>query len=191
MEYTDYQELVNKYYEFDNREVNYQNRVIIPFLEDLFGDEYDIVDVSHLTKQWKTINREAFAGDYTPDLLVAKNWNLNQEGGVTPKYLLLIEVKSPSARDRNHAEKEIKEYRQKVDSVILTDCVTWEFFKKEDKIKDIHFEQEMTIKFPKKEYKHPAKVCKRYATDEIEWKKDAEIWKQLRETIKKLVKENI
>lgn len=127
MDFNRYSKLVNQFYENDNREINFQNRVIIPFLEELFGNEIDIVDTSTLYKNWKTIDRERFAGDYTPDILIAKNWSLFKRQANT-EYLALIEVKTPNARDSAHAIKEVKEYQDKVDKVILTNCLTWEFY---------------------------------------------------------------
>ncbi len=127
MDFDRYSKLVNHYYGNDNREINFQNRVIIPFFEELLGDEIDIVDTSTLYKNWKTIDREKFAGEYTPDILIAKNWSLFK-GEANTEYLALIEVKTPNARDRAHADREVKEYKGKVDKVILTDCITWEFY---------------------------------------------------------------
>ena len=44
------------------------------------------------------------------------------------KPLLIVEVKTPKARDRVHAEKEIEEYLKKSNVVILTNCITWEIY---------------------------------------------------------------
>ena len=73
-----YRKLVEYYFENDNRELNFQNRILIPYLEDLLGDEYDIVDVSSLYKNWEKrgVYRKDFAGNHTPDLLVVRNWKL-------------------------------------------------------------------------------------------------------------------
>ena len=44
MEYDEYIKLVDKYYKNDCRECNFQNRIIIPFLESI-AEEFDVVDV--------------------------------------------------------------------------------------------------------------------------------------------------
>lgn len=44
-----YVNLVNWFFENDNREENYQNRVLIPFFEKICPD-FDVVDTSMLTK---------------------------------------------------------------------------------------------------------------------------------------------
>jgi len=105
--------------------------VLIPFLETLCTG-FDVVDTSMLTKEWdeRGIERHKFAGLYTPDLLIASNWKLHKTEKVD--YKSLIEIKTPTAQDRKHAESEVKEYLDKVSFVVLTDCVTWEFYMKEN-----------------------------------------------------------
>ena len=132
MKYEEYQRLVSFFLKKDNREVNYQNRVLIPFLECLYKNSPKcIVDTSTLTREWnrRGIDRECFAEKYTPDLLIAENWRLKT--GDTEKnciYRALIEVKTPLADKRSRAEKMVKEYLTKVPVVILTNCLTWEFY---------------------------------------------------------------
>ena len=47
--YEDYKALVEKYITYDSREINLQNRVIIPFLEFLIKNHnIDVVDTSTL-----------------------------------------------------------------------------------------------------------------------------------------------
>lgn len=77
MDFEKYTNLVTWFLENDNREENYQNRVLIPFLETLCADA-DVVDTSMLTKEWdkRGIERNKFAGLHTPDLLIASNWKL-------------------------------------------------------------------------------------------------------------------
>ncbi|MBK1809508.1 hypothetical protein JHL18_02465 [Clostridium sp. YIM B02505] len=119
--------MVTWFFENDNREENYQNRILIPFFEELCED-LDVVDTSMLTKEWdkRGIDREAFAVGYTPDLLIASKWKLKKTEKDTVEYKSLLEVKTLKAADREHAESEVKEYLEKVTFVILTDCVTWE-----------------------------------------------------------------
>ena len=71
MNFEKYINLVTWFFENDNREENYQNRVLIPFLETLCTG-FDVVDTSMLTKEWdeRGIERHKFAGLYTPDLLI-------------------------------------------------------------------------------------------------------------------------
>lgn len=107
MEFKIYQNLVEKYYKNDCRELNFQNRILIPFLELLIEGKYDVVDTSTLYKNWKKIYRDSFAGQYTPDILIVKDWNLFEK---KQKPLVIIEAKSPTANDRAHADNEVKEY---------------------------------------------------------------------------------
>ena len=128
MEFSRFKILVDKYYKNDCRELNFQNRILIPFLESLICEKYEVVDSSHLYKNWKNINRETFAGQYTPDVLVVEEWDLFKEDKQSP--LVITGVKRPTADDRKHAENEVKEYLEKAEYVILTDCITWEIYQK-------------------------------------------------------------
>lgn len=131
MEFKIYQNLVEKYYKHDCRELNFQNRILIPFLEQLIPEKYDVVDASTLYKNWKNISRDSFAGrSYTPDILIAQNWDLFEE---KQNPLAIIEVKCPTANDRRHANEEVSEYKGKSQRVILTDCITWEIYEKDKK----------------------------------------------------------
>ena len=97
MNFEKYINLVTWFFENDNREENYQNRVLIPFLETLCTG-FDVVDTSMLTKEWdeRGIERHKFAGLYTPDLLIASNWKLHKTEKVD--YKSLIEIKTPTAQ---------------------------------------------------------------------------------------------
>lgn len=197
MDFEKYKNLVNWFFENDNREVNYQNRVLIPFLETLCTD-YDVVDTSMLTKEWEErgIERNQFAGLYTPDLLIASNWKLFKTGEKVD-YKALIEIKTPTAQDRDHAELEVKEYLDKVSFVVLTDCVTWEFYMKEDEriyYSCYSLEQEHRIthlgknkryrkklKLKSSVYSYPTQVCKREGATSIVW--SDEYWEEIKEII--------
>lgn len=73
-----YINLVTWFFENDNREENYQNRVLIPFETLCTG--FDVVDTSMLTKElMKSIERHKFAGLYTPDLLIVPNSKLHKQ----------------------------------------------------------------------------------------------------------------
>lgn len=79
MDFEKYTNLVNYFFENDNREENYQNRVLIPFFEALCIDS-DVVDTSMLTKEWnkRGIERNKFAGSYTPDLINCIKLEINK-----------------------------------------------------------------------------------------------------------------
>ena len=199
MDFDEYSKLVTWFFKNDDREENYQNRVLIPFLEGQCKD-FDIVDTSMLTKEWdeRDINRKAFAGVYTTDLLIASGWKLKKTETDTVEYKALVEVKTPTAKDRKHAELEIKEYLEKVAFVILTDCVTWEFYMKEidnsisyslekkhevtNFSRDRRFRKKMKLK--SLTYEFPAQVCKRYKTPKtpIMWS-DSD-WENIKQAIK-------
>lgn len=208
VDYTRYKELVNKFYENDNREENYQNRILIPFFEELFEEVVDVVDTSQLTKGWnfRKIKRNKFAGNYTPDILLAHNWVLKKKRTRdNTRYLALIEVKTPSANDREHAMREVEEYLTKVKLVVLTDCVTWEFFKLESgKCKRIRLPiylektckekirvQNKRIKtrraFNLVEYNFPQNTCNRKGDYKIHWNEDTDSWDELKEFMRKMI----
>lgn len=199
MDYTKYQELVNYYFEKDNREINYQNRIVIPLLEDILP--YDIVDVSTLYQNWHNIDRGRFAGEsYTPDILVADQWQLLNDNKKQTEYKALIEIKTPSASDRRHAENEVAEYLTKNVIVILTDCVTWEIFQMgEDKKIVFYFEEkhDENITYRRKIIKdsYPKKVATKAQKRKISWKQDKKdeqremIWGAFRELIKSVIDE--
>ena len=106
MDFTKYESLVEKYFKNDCREVNFQNRILIPFLEELISDKYDVVDTSILYKNRKNIDREKFAGEQTPDVIITKEWELLNKEKENP--LIIIEVKAPINDKRDYAEKEVK-----------------------------------------------------------------------------------
>lgn len=139
MEFKIYRNLVEKYYKNDCRELNFQNRILIPFLELLIEGKYDVVDTSTLYKNWKKIYRDSFAGQYTPDILIVKDWNLFEK---KQKPLVIIEAKSPTANDRAHADNEVKEYLDKSQYVILTDCITWEIYEKNKETRFFYLDEE-------------------------------------------------
>lgn len=200
MNFEKYINLVTWFFENDNREENYQNRVLIPFLETLCTG-FDVVDTSMLTKEWdgRGIERHKFAGLHTPDLLIASNWKLHKTEHKTEEvdYQSLIEIKTPSAQDRKGAESEVKEYLDKVSFVVLTDCVTWEFYMKENEQiyysrysleqehKTTHIEKNKRyrkkLKLKNTVYNYPAQVCKRKGTASIVW--SDKYWEKIKEII--------
>lgn len=160
-----YKSIVEKYLVNDNRELNYQNRIVIPFLKRILPEDLDIVDTSTLYKNWENRewhDRSKYADNYTPDILIAKEWTIYNRNKDNIEYLSLLEIKTPTANNRKHAEKEKNEYLSKVPTVILTDCLTWEFFPKNKfKYEVINFEEGKTNK----------SVCQRdNANKKIAWK---------------------
>ena len=144
--YEDYKALVEKYITYDSREINFQNRVILPFLEFLLKNHnIDVVDTSTLynrgQRNAKTLDNSKFMkeGFAPPDLILAKNWHLDNVNNVV-EYLCALEIKSPvSARGEQICGKEFEKYRMHVQQevqahlevnpiVILTDCYRWQFF---------------------------------------------------------------
>lgn len=137
--------------------------------------------------------------------MIALNWKLKKTKKGTVEYKALVEVKTPTAADRKHAESEIKEYLEKVPFVILTDCVTWEFYMKENdsiysSFYSLEKERKVThlsrnkrfrkeLKLQSRVYEFPSRVCERYQTA-IVWN-DTD-WEAIKQTVQDLVikKEN-
>lgn len=188
MKYNRYQDMVKKYYQKDCRELNFQNRVIIPFLESFLSGKYEVVDSSTIYKNWKNykdekgngVCRDTFAGNYTPDLLIIKDWSLFAKDKNTPS--IIIEVKRPTASDRKHAENEIEEYLDKKAYVILTDSITWEFYEKQDNKK---ISQKIFLS------KDEKNVCERGLSVErnIDWKDETAL-EDVKEKICEILKLN-
>lgn len=162
-----YKELVNGFLSKDNRELNYQNRVIIPMLEKIFAnyDSINIVDVSTQYKNWEDRDwhdRSKYAGYHTPDVLIAENWDIyNRNKDI--KYRMLIEIKTPNAKNRKHAMCEVNDYLKYVPNVILTDLITWEFFTRDS---------EKSHSYSLEKEKSCENVCERGENNKtIYWKK--------------------
>ena len=141
--YDYYKKLVDKYMEMDSREINFQNRIVIPFLEELFtSTDIMIVDVStqYDNRNSKIHNNSQYKGSNAapPDLLIARNWKLDNLNN-TVDYLAAIEIKSPKLDSIYNKEmgnynprtiKELKSHLSKNSRVILTDCIRWQFFER-------------------------------------------------------------
>lgn len=131
-----YKQLVEKYEEKDCREINFQNRIILPMLEKIFIDnnEIDIVDVSTQYKNKESFlhTRKHYANKYTPDLLIVKDWNYANKDIPKENYLAVVEIKSPILdsinNDNKHTNEEVKAYIANGSKVILTDCYSWVFY---------------------------------------------------------------
>lgn len=110
--YLEYQERAERFRRTDPRELVYQNRVLIPFLEELFrGDnqrlgENERIDVVDVSTQYQRSEGQDYAkyrsleeGASPPDLLIARNWRLLNRGRTDIDYLATIEVKSPGLKE--------------------------------------------------------------------------------------------
>lgn len=144
-----YKTSVDRYLQKDTRELNFQNRIIIPMLEKvLVNTDIEVVDTSILyyrgNKNSKKIDHSKFTGKKDdgryaapPDLLLVKNWNLDNVNNKV-EYLAAIEIKSPASGEHIHGKKfekyylhtqrEMKAHLSVNTKVILTDCCRWQFF---------------------------------------------------------------
>ena len=136
--YQKYRKLVDTYSNSDWREVNFQNRIILPLLDEIFEHNpfIQVVDVSTQYKNKESVyhTREHYAWDYTPDLLLAKQWHYYNKEMKKTDYLAVMEIKSPILAPIQthcvHTNEEIKEYLKHIDKVILSDCYQWKFYNK-------------------------------------------------------------
>ena len=77
LSFKNYTILLNKYINTDWREINFQNRIVLPMLENIFIDksEIEIVDVStqYKNRESDSHTRQYYANNYTPDSYVSKS----------------------------------------------------------------------------------------------------------------------
>jgi len=130
VDFDKYKKLVTYYWQTDNRELNIQNRIIIPFLESILN--YDIVDTSTIYSNQKKTKRADFAAYHSPDIVIAENWFWNIEDKQIVKdktrYKAIIEVKTLANKERKQSQNQVREYLTKVPIVILTDALMWEIY---------------------------------------------------------------
>jgi hypothetical protein len=177
-----YKKLVNKYRENDCREINFQNRVIVPFLEKLFINVVDIsiVDVSmqYKNKNSKIHDTSCYSSqqDYAapPDLLIAHNWNYANKNNKDIDYLTVIEIKSPVLNSINdekryieHTRKEVKFHLEANFKVILTDCIRWNFFEREQGVDPIQIIDLLITEDNSDEWKHLCDYILEFSTEKI------------------------
>ncbi|ART75073.1 hypothetical protein B4U37_02990 [Sutcliffiella horikoshii] len=135
----------------DVREINFQNEVVKKFISAICAD----LDVENSEKKGPDTAKHdylQYCGTYidktgkekafTPDLVIAKNWNwMNKEYEV--EYRAIVEVKSPYQQPiynknyEKYGENLKNELRRHLsaknnDKVILTDAMKWEFYKKNE-----------------------------------------------------------
>ena len=189
MNFDKYKKLVTYYWQTDNRELNIQNRIIIPFLESIL--DCDIVDTSTIYSNQKKTNRADFAAYHSPDIVIAENWFWNIEDKQIvkdkPRYKAIIEVKTLANKEREQSQNQVREYLTKVPIVILTDALMLEIsFADSGKTIKISLEMEQTVQYKGQVYNFPADVCTRklQLTDLIF---DDDKWRALKNTLKKLL----
>lgn len=100
LSFKNYTILLDKYINTDWREINFQNRIVLPMLENIFinKSEIEIVDVStqYKNRESNSHTRKYYANNYTPDLLLVKNWLYYNKKIPSHDYLAVVEVKSPN-----------------------------------------------------------------------------------------------
>ena len=139
--YEEYKNLVTTYVNKDWREVNFQNRIILPMLEKIVADNdnnkinhIEIVDVStqYKNRESEIHKRSNYADTHTPDLLIVRDWNYENIQIKKDNYIAIVEIKSPILdpleKISYHTMQEIEPYTKIINTVILTDCYTWHFF---------------------------------------------------------------
>ena len=98
LSFKNYTILLDKYINTDWREIYFQNRIVLPMLENIFIDksEIEIVGVStqYKNRESNSHTRKYYANNYNPDLLLVKNW-LYYKKISNHDYLAVVEVKSP------------------------------------------------------------------------------------------------
>lgn len=110
-----------------------------------------------------------------------KDWKLFDKKKNAPS--IIIEVKRPTANDRTHANKEINEYLEKADHVILTDSITWEFYDKQDvknspEIIRLDIDEKLVCQ-------HDLSIKRN-----IKWKQENNVWNCLKKKIVELINNN-
>lgn len=190
MDFDKYKKLVTYYWQTDNRELNIQNRIIIPFLESIL--DYDIVDTSTINSRYKKKNRADFAAYHSPDIVIAENWLWNRVEDEQlvkdkPIYKAIIEVKTLANQEREQSQNQVREYLTKVPIVILTDALMWEIsFADSRKTIKISLEMEQTVQYNGQVYNFPADVCTR-KLQLTDLTFDDDKWRELKNTLKKLL----
>lgn len=95
-------------------------------------EEISVVDVStqYINRSSKVHTREFYANKSTPDLLIAGNWNYQNNSDKYKskiKYYAVVEIKIPKSNNKTQLE----DYFKTSDKVIWTNCVEWEFYGKD------------------------------------------------------------
>lgn len=213
MEYRQYIILMNR--QINNNDVRervFQDNVIRPFLQDIF-EELDIepVDIKVNASMHDYLQ---YCGTYsrkrgettievpgTPDLCITQNWNwYNKKYEVM--YKAVVEIKSPALDPITGYEPEKYKCLDEVnrhlratknDRVILTDGVTWAFYKKEEMLRPIC----EPICLGELEYKRKNNGRKNPGLErtssgkpilkEIHWKENSEQFDKLVETLKRFI----
>lgn len=154
--FEEYKQLVDKYVALDNREINFQDRVVLQLIDRILAnsDELSVVDVhaQYKNRESGLHKREFYAGDHTPDLLIARDWHYENRGKDKSDYIAIVEIKSPAldpiSKDSSHTSEEMEEYFGICDKVILTDCYTWKFYLSGNEVKsfELHDQKDWVLK---------------------------------------------
>ena len=116
--FEEYKQLVDKYVALDNREINFQDRVVLQLIDRILAnsDELSVVDVhaQYKNRESDLHKREFYAGDHTPDLLIARDWHYENRDKDKSDYIAIVEIKSPAldpiSKDSSHTSEEMEEY---------------------------------------------------------------------------------
>ena len=184
LSFKNYTILLNKYINTDWREINFQNRIVLPMLENIFIDksEIEIVDVStqYKNRESDSHTRQYYANNYTPDLLLVKNWLYYNKKISNNDYLAVVEVKSPKLdplnKTKKHTEEEVQSYLDIGRSVILTDCLKWVFYGFSDMPRSFKF-YDRGFKLYDRENDWGKDLEEYFGSDEFKRKSD--IWDEL------------
>lgn len=198
--YSYYKKLVGKYLNNDCREITLQHRVVIPLLDTLFINEKDIsiIDISrqnnrnnsviHTTRSYRKKDASS------PDLLIARNWNYANIDNEEIEYLAVVELKSPAPKlnpiynKKNDFSGQIKTHLEANHKVILTDCIKWEFFKK-DLVPVKTFNLFDGDKWIKNEGKTPEFLIEEFQFEST-YEDEPQEWNQLCEYLREFINSN-
>lgn len=181
--FEDYQKLVEKYCKEDVREINFQNEIIIQLLKKIFinDDKISVVNVSaqFANRESKEHTRKHYANDFTPDILIAKDWNYRNKALAEENYLAVIEVKSPMldpiSKVNTHTNEEIDAYKQIGIRLILTDCYVWNFYGFENE--KISFVLHNENGWVMEKVKNPDFIVNYFGFDDT--REESEVWNDL------------
>ncbi|MCR6112623.1 hypothetical protein HXA35_20000 [Bacillus sp. A301a_S52] len=197
----DYLECVKQIGTINPQERNYQY-FTIEFLKKILIDTgIQVIDVS-TNRNTKIHNRDHYTGDRgTPDILLARGYQYNNNyiDEASVDYIAVIEVKTPlekmdETKLIEHHKKQLLSHLSKNEKVILTDCITWCFFR-DDKldqkadvlpIKSFEFRNEF-YKNKRDKHKEVQKVGKRKEAFNMESDSMGSSFNELQQYIKEFI----
>ncbi|MFD2654843.1 hypothetical protein [Gracilibacillus thailandensis] len=121
------------------QERNYQYFIADFLKEILVHTDIQVIDVS-TNRNTKIHNRDHYTGaGGTPDILLARGYQYKNKSDdeLNVDYIAALEIKAPleELNEKKNIEQhrtQIKSHLSKNEKVILTDCITWYFFKKDN-----------------------------------------------------------